>query len=243
MRGCPLAVNWSDAIIFLRMEGIFNSMAGPGYEERRRNLVESLTRSGYIVSDRVREAFLNVPRELFVPDHLREKAYVDSPLPIGSGQTISAPSMIAIMLEEMDLVPEQRVLEIGTGSGYNAALLYEMVECKIFTIERIPELAEFARENLKSAGYEGNVEVVVGDGTQGHSPAGPYDRIVVTAGAPRIPKPLGEQLKQGGMIGIPVGGNRSFQEFITATKDEDGELKRTSHGGCAFVPLIGEEGW
>lgn len=213
------------------------------YEESRQRLVEVLTSSGYIRSASVKRAFLKVSRESFVPSYLKSSVYVDTPLPIGHGQTISAPSMIAIMLEEMDFKGGQKVLEIGAGSGYNAALLYEMVGCNVYSIERVPELVEKARENLKASGYSGKVEVVQGDGTKGYEAESPYDRIMVTAGAPRIPRALIEQLMIGGMVGIPVGGHQSFQEFVTGVKRADGELDTKSHGGCAFVPLIGEDGW
>jgi len=218
-------------------------MEGPNFEARRRDLVDDLTRSGYIRSPLVREAFLRVPRELFVPGYVRPSAYSDTPLPIGHGQTISAPSMIAIMLEEMDFRPGQKVLEIGAGSGYNAALLYEIVRSKVYSIERIPELVGLAQANLRQAGYGDKVEVVLGDGTKGCPSKGPYDRIIVTAGAPRIPKALVEQLVVGGILGIPVGENRAFQEFVTGVKRVEGGLDTRRHGGCAFVPLIGEDGW
>ncbi len=218
-------------------------MAHLDQQSRRLRLVENLASAGYIVSPRVRNAFLRVPRELFVGHGLASSAYVDTPLPIGWGQTISAPSMIAIMLEELKLEPGLKVLEIGAGSGYNAALLYELVERKVYTVERLPTLVDLARSNLKAAGYEGKVQVICGDGTKGYPPESPYDRILVTAGAPQIPKPLVDQLVEGGIIGIPVGGNQYFQEFVTGVKGPKGRLETRSHGGCAFVPLIGEHGW
>ncbi len=225
------------------MSPIINLMLDSDHEENRRRLVERLRKSGYIRSDSVQAAMEAVPREKFVPEYMEDRAYVDTPLPIGHGQTISAPSMIAIMLEELDLHTGQKVLEIGTGSGYNATLIYEMVKCRVYTVERLPELAELARSNLETAGYGEEVIVVVGDGTEGYEEESPYDRIMVTAGAPKMPPALAEQLKVGGMIGIPVGSNRGFQEFVTGTKKEDGDLEIVSHGGCAFVPLIGKDGW
>jgi len=173
---------------------VINLMSGIDFAERRRSLIESLVRSRYICSDRVRRTFEAVPREKFVPEHLRSSAYVDTPLPIGHGQTISAPSMIAIMLERLDLAPGQKVLEIGSGSGYNAALLCEAVERRVLTVERIPELVRLAESNLSHAGYSGRVAVVTGDGTMGYEAEMPYDRILVTAGAPKIPRPLIDQL-------------------------------------------------
>ncbi|BAD84240.1 protein-L-isoaspartate carboxylmethyltransferase, flame shift [Thermococcus kodakarensis KOD1] len=159
--------------------------------------VENLVREGIIKSEAVRRAFLKYPRYLFVEDRYKKYAHVDEPLPIPSGQTISAPHMVAIMLELADLKPGMNVLEIGTGSGWNAALISELVKTDVYTIERIPELVEFARRNLERAGVK-NVHVILGDGTKGFPPKAPYDRIIVTAGAPDIPRPLVEQLKQGG---------------------------------------------
>ncbi len=212
------------------------------YGEMREALVRTLVSSGYITSEEVKKTFLAVPRELFVPEHLRARAYVDVPLPIGHGQTISAPSMIAIMLEALNLGVGQKVLEVGAGSGYNAALVYELVRKRVFTVERIPELVDFARSNLEATGYSGKVEVVLGDGTLGYEEEKPYDRILVTAGAPDIPQPLVDQLADGGIVGIPVGKYQAFQEFVTVTKMGN-NLKRRSYGGCAFVPLVGRYGW
>ena len=243
MSGCPRAVNTSACIRYLRKRPSINVMTSFDQGGRRTRLVESLSSAGYILSPRVKQAFLKVPRELFVGQGLASNAYVDTPLPIGCGQTISAPSMIAIMLEELKLEPGQKVLEIGAGSGYNAALLYEMVERKVYSVERVSALVDLAKSNLKAAGYRDKVEVVYADGTKGYEPESPYDRILVTAGAPRIPHPLVDQLAEGGMIGIPVGGNQCFQEFITGIKRPNGRLETTSHGGCAFVPLIGKHGW
>ena len=205
--------------------------------------MEALSSSGYIRTEAVRRAFLAVPREEFVPEGLRDKAYVDTPLPIGYGQTISAPSMIAIMLENMDLKAGQRALEIGSGSGYNAVLLFEMVRRRVVTVERLPELVEMAKSNIKATGYSEGVEVKSGDGTMGYAAEMPYDRILVTAGAPKVPEPLVDQLAPRGILGIPVGRWQGFQEFATVIKNEDGSTREISHGGCAFVPLIGKHGW
>ena len=203
-------------------------------------LIDSLVRYNYIKSEPVKRAFERVDRKLFVPEGLQERAYSDYPLPIGFDQTISAPSMIAIMLEALDLKRGDRVLEIGTGSGYNAALIYEIVGSNISSIERIPELAEFAKKNLKKAGYE--IKIVVGDGTLGYREDAPYDKIIVTAAAPKIPAPLIDQLKIRGKVCIPVG-ERYFCNLIVAEKISAERIKKKNYGGCAFVPLIGEEGW
>ena len=206
--------------------------------------VEALERERIIKSREVREAFLKVPRYKFTPPESRDYAHVDEPLPIPAGQTISAPHMVAIMLELAELKQGMNVLEVGTGSGWNAALIYELVRTDVYTVERIPELVEFARKNLERAGYSGRIHVIHGDGTKGFPPKAPYDRIIVTAGAPRIPRPLIEQLKVGGKLLIPVGSYHLWQELLEVIKiDERGKTKVINHGGVAFVPLVGEHGW
>jgi protein-L-isoaspartate(D-aspartate) O-methyltransferase len=219
------------------------------FAEERRRVIDYLYRIGIIKSRKVYEAMLRVPRELFVPEHLREYAYIDEPLPIGYGQTISAIHMVAIMTEELDPNPGDKVLEVGTGSGYQAAVLAEIVAKQdplhrghVYSIERIRELAEFARRNLERAGYSEYVTVVVGDGTKGYPEEAPYDKIIVTAAAPDVPKPLMEQLKIGGRIVIPVG-DRFVQRLLIM--DKIGEKKFVKKWGieCLFVPLIGEYGW
>ena len=212
--------------------------------ERWVKLVRRLEREGIIKSERVKRALLKVPRYKFVLDGYKHYAHVDEPIPIPAGQTISAPHMVAIMLEVADLKEGMNVLEVGTGSGWNAALIYELVRRDVYTIERIPELVEFARRNLDRAGYKGKVHVILGDGSRGFPPRAPYDRIIVTAGAPKIPEPLIEQLKVGGKLIIPVGSYHLWQELYEMIKlDEMGKTKIISHGGVAFVPLIGEHGW
>ena len=207
-------------------------------------MVKHLIKRGYLSTPEIIEAFRKVPRHLFVPEDLRKYSYVDQPLPIGHGQTISAPSMIAIMLESLDLKRGQKVLEVGAGSGYNAALLAEVVgpEGKVFTIERIPELAKFGEANLRKAGYD-QVKVVVGDGTCGYKKEAPWDRILVTACAPKIPEPLIKQLKIGGKLAAPVGEHYMFQTWTVVHKQKEGEISITEHGGCSFVPLVGRHGW
>ncbi len=214
------------------------------FRRARERLIERLKSLGYIRSERVEEAMRRVPRHEFVPEDLRDRAYVDSPLPIGKGQTISAPHMVALMTELLDPRPGDKVLEVGAGSGYHAAVVAELVkpDGKVITVERIPELAEFARENLRRTGYDEWVEVKVGDGSKGYPAEAPYDRILVTAGAPDIPPSLLEQLKPGGRLVIPVG-DRHMQELWLVKKTEDGKIEKERHGGCAFVPLVGEEGF
>ena len=211
-------------------------------DELWRRTVENLVREGIIRSEAVRRAFLKFPRYLFVEERYRKYAHLDEPLPIPAGQTISAPHMVAIMLELAELKPGMNVLEIGTGSGWNAALMAELVKRDVYTIERIPELVEFAKRNLERAGVE-NVHVILGDGSKGFPPKAPYDRIIVTAGAPDIPKPLVEQLKPGGKLIIPVGSYHLWQNLLEVIKREDGSIEVKNHGGVAFVPLIGEYGW
>lgn len=214
------------------------------YEKEREELIEHLIRWGYLSKRDVINAFKKVPRHEFVPQNLRRYAYADQPLPIGHGQTISAPSMIAIMLESLDLKPAQKVLEIGTGSGYNAALIAELIgrDGQIFTIERVAELAEFGRANLKKSGY-GRVKVITGDGTCGYTREAPWDRILITACAPEIPQPLISQLKVGGKLGAPVGRHYMAQTWIVAEKLGEKKINVQERGGCSFVPLVGKYGW
>lgn len=198
---------------------------------------------GYIRDSRVAEAMLSVPRELFVPEAYRQLAYDDRPLPIGEGQTISAPSIVARMTELLDVREGHKVLEVGTGSGYQAAVLAMLVggSGHVWTIERIRSLAEAAEARLRSLGLLGRVTVVVGDGTLGYPPAAPFDRIIVTAAAPSIPQPLVDQLSPGGKLVIPVG-SKEEQTLLVITKEEGG-LRIARDLEVIFVPLIGKYGW
>ena len=204
-------------------------------------LIERLKRYGYIRSKEVENAMLSIRREDFVPPSVRRYAYDDTPLEIGFGQTISAPHMVAMMCEELELKKGLKILEIGAGSGYHAAVISKIIgeEGKIYSIERIVELAEFARKNLEKAGIK-NVEVIEGDGSLGLPEHAPYDRILVTCSAPDIPEPLIEQLKEGGIILIPVG--RTFSVLIKGVKRREG-LEKKEICECAFVPLIGKYGF
>lgn len=214
------------------------------HEREREELIERLVQWGYLSKRDIIDAFKKVPRHEFIPENIRDYAYADQPLSIGHGQTISAPSMIAIMLESLDLKVGQKVLEVGTGSGYNAALIAEVVgqKGKVFSIERINELAEFGRANLEQTGY-GWVHVVVGDGTCGYEKEAPWNRILVTACTPKLPEPLLKQLKVKGKLGAPVGQHYMFQTWVVAEKLNKGEFKIEERGGCSFVPLVGEYGW
>jgi protein-L-isoaspartate(D-aspartate) O-methyltransferase len=188
---------------------------------------------------RVLQAVRDTPRHLFVPTRHRLMAYEDMPLPIGHEQTISQPLMVAMMTEALQLQGHERVLEIGTGSGYQAAILSHLAVV-VFSIERIPELAAQARATLARAGIM-NVHVLVGDGSLGLPEHGPYDAIVVTAASPKVPPALVDQLKPGGRLVIPVG-DRHEQTLMRLTMTDAGpHLERL--GGCRFVPLIGQQGW
>lgn len=225
------------------MSGIFGRDDGLSYEEKRNRLVDNLERKGYVKSDAVSKAMRKVPRELFVPDNVKSSAYIDSPQPIGRGQTISAPHMVAMMVEGLDLQEGHKVLEVGGGRGYHAAVLSELVgdEGQIYSVELIDELARSAREALQKGGFE-NVEVVIGDGSKGYREAAPYDRISVACGAPDIPPPMIDQLKKKGKILIPVGG-QYYQTLYRATKVKINEIKKEDLGGVLFVPLKGEHGY
>jgi len=189
---------------------------------------------------RVLDAMRRVPRELFVPEVSQPLAYADRALPIGSGQTISQPYMVAAMTEALLLEGGERVLEIGTGSGYQAAILAELAP-EVVSVERRPELADAARSTLASLGYR-NVEVVVGDGTLGLADRAPFDRIVVTAGAPRVPEALIQQLSvHGGRLVIPVGS--PAQQWLTIVVRDGERLTETTREACVFVPLLGRDAW
>ena len=210
----------------------------PRADERIR-MVESQIAARGIHDPRVLAAMKEIPRHLFVPSPYDKSAYEDCPLPIGNGQTISQPYIVALMTELLMPQPTDNILEIGTGCGYQAAVLAALVS-KVFSVERISEVAELAKANLKNVGCK-NVEVIVGDGTTGYLQKAPYDGIIITAATPSVPKPLIEQLTEGGRLVAPVGG-RDIQELIRLRKT-DGFLSEERHGGVRFVPLIGECGW
>lgn len=213
------------------------------------NLVRRLRNNGYIKSDEMERAFRTVPREEFVHPDSRSHAYRDSPLPIGLGQTISAPHMCVIMCESLALVPGLRVLEIGAGSGYHAALCAELVAPHgisnpghVYTIEIVDGLIDFARGNLERTGYIDRVTLIHSDGGFGLPDQAPFDRILVAAAAPTIPQSLIDQLAPGGVMLIPVGSKGFFQELMMVEKDEEGGVTQRRWGGVAFVPLTGKYG-
>ena len=207
--------------------------------ERETMVEEQLVLRG-IRNEMVLKSMVDVPRHLFVPEGLRDYAYYDGPLSIGEGQTISQPYIVAYMIQALNPDKEDRVLEIGTGSGYAAAVLSRLVSV-VYTIERLKPLAEEAEALLKKLKYE-NVKVYTGDGTKGLPEEAPFDGIIVAAAAPVIPKSLIDQLDIGGRLVIPLG-DRNMQELILIYKDMDGIIDQRSLGGVRFVPLIGEEGW
>ena len=198
-------------------------------------MVESQLAERGIRNERVLEAMGRVPRHEFVPEDVRGRAYEDSPLPIGEGQTISQPYIVAYMTEAIDPKPGQRVLEVGTGSGYQAAVLAELVG-EVYSIELLPKLAEAAKARLERLGYK-NVHVKAGDGYLGWPDAGPFDAVVVTCGAKDVPKPLFEQLKPGGKMVIPVGPAGGEQSLLLVTKGPNGERRESELLPVRFVPL------
>jgi protein-L-isoaspartate(D-aspartate) O-methyltransferase len=209
------------------------------YRDARQIMVETQLKRRGIADPRVLAAMSKIPRHRFVPLHLREQAYGDYPLPIGEDQTISQPYIVALMTEALELQGGEKVLELGAGSGYQAAILAELT-AQVFTIERIPSLAQAADLVLSSLGYT-NVQVRVADGTLGWSEEAPFDAILVTAGSPQIPPPLVEQLAMGGRLVIPVGD--SYTQTLTRVRRTPEGLKHEYLGGCRFVKLIGKHGW
>lgn len=209
------------------------------YEKERNRMVDEQIVGRGVKDERVLAVMRKIPRHEFLPEAIRGMAYTDNALPLGEGQTMSQPYMVALMTEFLGLKGPERVLEIGTGSGYQAAVLAELCE-KVYTIERIKSLADKARATLDRLGYK-SVAIKLYDGTYGWKEMAPFDAIVVTAGSPDIPAPLVEQLKEGGRIVIPVG-DRYGQELITVVKIAEGMITRRSIP-CVFVPLIGNHGW
>jgi len=211
------------------------------YEIKRKELVKRLILEGRIYSKEVERAFLEIPREVFVPDSIKKFAYLDTPLEIGNGQTISAPHMVAIMVEGLDIKKGQKILEIGAGSGYHAAIVSKLIgkDGHIYTIERHSSLVENAKNNIKNAEIT-NITIETGDGSQGLIKYAPYDRIYVTCAAPGIPPPLIEQLKNKGKLMIPVG--KAICELKLIEK-KGNKLIENDLGGCAFVPLVGKHGY
>lgn len=206
---------------------------------RERMVREQIMARG-ISTPAVLAAMGKVPRHLFVEQALKPQAYEDHPLPIGQGQTISQPYVVAWMTELLDIKPGHRVLEIGTGSGYQTAVLAEM-GAEVYSVERVPELHAQAGERLKTMGYAG-IRLKLDDGTLGWPEAAPFDRILVTAGGPGIPQPFIDQLADSGLMAIPVGTERRSQKLMLLRKI-DGRIGRKDMGGVMFVDLVGQYGW
>ncbi len=205
---------------------------------RRRMVDEQLIPRG-IKEQRVLDIFYKVERHKFIPEELRTSAYADFPVPIGEGQTISQPYIVALMTECLSLTGQEKVLEIGTGSGYQTAILAELAK-EVYTIERFDKLARKAEAVLNELGYA-NIKIKVDDGTLGWPQEVPFDRIIITAASPKIPLPLTEQLKEEGKLILPLGG--SFSQVLTLAEKKKSGLESTAICGCVFVPLIGKYGY
>lgn len=213
----------------------------PDRSKERFRMVERQIAGRGVRAPAVLAAMTKVPREQFMPDIWRDKAYADRPLPIGCEQTISQPYIVAFMIEALQLKGGEKVLEIGTGSGYAAAVLAQIAG-EVYSIERIGELASRATEVLKQLGLS-NIHVKTGDGTLGWPEHAPYDAIVVTAGGPELPLSLKAQLKAGGRLVMPAGKEHTAQTLMRVTRRTDGSFESEDIGDVRFVPLLGEEGW
>ncbi|MBI2885058.1 MAG: protein-L-isoaspartate(D-aspartate) O-methyltransferase [Candidatus Omnitrophica bacterium] len=209
------------------------------FEDARRRMVEAQLRGRGLEDPRLLRAFFDVPRHDFVPAELQAEAYADRPLPIGAGQTISQPYIVGLTLSLLRLQGHERVLEIGTGSGYQTALLARLA-LEVYSVERLPELAETARERLARIGAL-NAHLHIGDGSLGWAAHAPYDAMVVAAGVPQIPPALVDQLADPGRLVIPVGTARS--QILTVVERRGGALRTADAGECSFVPLIGQDAW
>ncbi|MGQ9744460.1 MAG: protein-L-isoaspartate(D-aspartate) O-methyltransferase [Dissulfurimicrobium sp.] len=221
------------------MSRVVNQLGNNQFKISRKRMVSQQLAPKGIVDERVLAAMSKIPRHLFVDEALWDQAYSDFPLPIGHGQTISQPYIVALMTQELGLKGDEKVLEIGSGSGYQAAILGELAR-SVFSVERIPALLVRARKTLDKLGYS-NVYLKLGDGTWGWRDEAPFDAIIVTAGSPSVPKPLIEQLNDPGVLVIPVGDDYS-QLLVKITKS-NGKLEQKDITGVRFVKLIGEYGW
>ncbi len=204
-------------------------------------MVERQLRRRGITEPAILDAFRAVPREAFVSRNLAHLAYRDHPLPIAAGQTISQPYIVALMIQAAAIKPDDKVLEVGAGSGYAAAVISRLA-VRVIGIERQRELVAAAREHIEQLGYD-NVEIVEGDGTTGWLAEAPYDAVLVAASGSHVPRPLVEQLKPDGRLVMPLGEPGSVQQLVAVIKGADGSLRQLDLGGVRFVPLIGEEGW
>jgi len=226
-------------LLHLFLGGDYRHMDTMDYQRQRNLMVDTQIISRGVNDARVIAAMRKVPRHLFMDESSWYKAYDDMALPVGEGQTISQPYMVAVMTELLSLGGDEKVLEIGTGSGYQAAVLAELSR-ELYTIERIQSLSDRAREVIAELGYD-NIHMKVGDGTLGWPEAAPFDRILITAAAPVVPEPLVDQLSEGGILVAPVG-DRFSQQLVRVIKQR-GKLSKDFHTPCVFVPLVGEHGW
>ena len=208
----------------------------------KEDLARYWKRTGIIKDERLFKAFKKIPREKFIEKALLAEAYGDYPLPIGAGQTISQPTTVMIMTDALELKEGDKVLEVGAGSGYQAAIIAEVIgkKGKVITTEIIPKLAEFSRDNIEKSKIK-NVKIIEGDGSQGYDKEAPYDRIIVTAACPSIPQPLVEQLKENGILLAPVGPY--FGQQMIRLRKKNGKISEESLGGFMFVPLKGKHGY
>ena len=211
------------------------------FQGMRERMVRDQLAARGIRDERVLDAFRTVPREAFLPADLQKFAYQDGPLPIGEDQTISQPYIVALMIEALNLDSSSRVLDVGTGSGYAAAVL-SRIAAEVYSIERVGVLAVQAQQALARLGYD-NIHIVQGDGSLGWPDHAPYDGIVVAAGSPDIPQALVDQLSADACLVLPVGESARLQELLRVCRSETGKITRESLGGVRFVPLIGEKGW
>lgn len=209
------------------------------FDEQRAKMVDTQLKSRGLDDERLLAAFGKVPRHLFIPEEFREEAYADHPLPIGAGQTISQPYIVALMVDCLGLRGHERVLEIGSGSGYQTAILAELA-LEVFSIERVPELLKAVQVRLSTLGYL-NVHLAAGNGSLGWPEHAPFDAIIVSAAAPRIPLPLVTQLAEGGRMAIPIGTPQS--QMLVQAEKRRGILHQKDIASCVFVPLLGDYGW
>lgn len=206
------------------------------FAELRKSMVSGQLAGRGINNPRILEVFLKVERHKFVSQDLQDCAYSDCPLPIGEGQTISQPYMVALMTSCLNLSGSERVLEIGTGSGYQTAILAELAK-EVYSIERLPSLSKNAESILKGLGYS-NIKLAVGDGTLGWPEYAPFDRIIITAATPRVPLPLSEQLAKKAKMALPIGD--TYSQVLTLIEEKEGTMESTRICGCVFVPLVGK---
>jgi protein-L-isoaspartate(D-aspartate) O-methyltransferase len=208
------------------------------FDEQRRKMVEGIASRG-VKDRRVLDAMAKVPRHLFVPEEFRERSYEDKPCPIGAGQTISQPTIVAMMTEQLNLTPSSKVLEVGTGSGYQTAILCELAG-SVYSIERLPMLAERATKELASLGYK-NVKIRVGDGSSGWPEEAPFHAVIAAASAPLLPEPLILQLAEKGRLVLPIG--EPDNQMLLAVEKSEGRIMARDICKCLFVPLVGRHGW